>query len=113
MSVKIWRFASIYLTALTLSLTFSHLLEMPRKLAWRPELYRDVHHKQQALREILRALTPGGRLLFVEHIAAPHRSRLRRIQNLITPIWKRLGMDVIQTRDLEGIGTRRIRPGQL
>jgi hypothetical protein len=44
MSVKIWRFASIYLTAITLSLTFSHLLEMPRKLNYEQELYMAVQH---------------------------------------------------------------------
>jgi hypothetical protein len=44
MSVKIWRFASIYLTAITLSLTFSHLLEMPRKLNYDQELCRSVQH---------------------------------------------------------------------
>ena len=50
-----------------------------------------VPDQQQALREILRALKPGGRLLFIEHVAAPQGSRLRRIQNLLTPVWKRLG----------------------
>ena len=30
MLLRIWRFAAIYLTAPTLSLTFCHLLEMPR-----------------------------------------------------------------------------------
>jgi hypothetical protein len=44
MSVRIWRFASIYLTAITLSLTFSHLLEMPRKLNYGQELYMAVQH---------------------------------------------------------------------
>lgn len=44
MSVKIWRFASVYLTAITLSLTFSHLLEMPRKLTYGQELYMSVQH---------------------------------------------------------------------
>jgi len=44
MSVKIGRFASIYLTAITLSLTFSHPLEMPQKLNYGQELYIAVQH---------------------------------------------------------------------
>jgi ubiquinone/menaquinone biosynthesis C-methylase UbiE len=50
-----------------------------------------VPDQQQTLREILRVLRPGGRLVFIEHVAAPRGSRLRRLQNLVTPIWKRLG----------------------
>ena len=50
-----------------------------------------VPDQRQSLREIVRALKPGGRLVFIEHVAAPPGSRLRRIQNLITPVWKRLG----------------------
>ena len=38
------QFTSLLLTALTLSLTFSHLLEMPRKLKYGPELYMAVQH---------------------------------------------------------------------
>ena len=34
MLLRIWRFAAIYLSALTLSLTFCHLLEMPRKMQY-------------------------------------------------------------------------------
>jgi hypothetical protein len=44
MAMKIWRFISIYLTAITLSLTFSHLLEMPRQLEYGQELYMAVQH---------------------------------------------------------------------
>lgn len=29
--------------------------------------------------------------MFIEHVAAPQGSWLRRIQNLLTPVWKRLG----------------------
>ncbi len=43
------------------------------------------------LQEMLRVLKPGGRFLFIERVAAPRGSRLRRIQNVITPVWARLG----------------------
>jgi ubiquinone/menaquinone biosynthesis C-methylase UbiE len=50
-----------------------------------------VPDQRQSLREIVRALKPGGRLLFIEHVAAAPGRRLRRVQNLVTPIWKWLG----------------------
>jgi ubiquinone/menaquinone biosynthesis C-methylase UbiE len=50
-----------------------------------------VKNQQRALQEVLRVLKPGGRLLFIEHVAAPAGSRLRRMQNLVTPLWKQLG----------------------
>jgi len=43
MLLKIWRFVCIYLTGLTLSLAFSHLLEMPRKLKYDQHLYTRRH----------------------------------------------------------------------
>ncbi len=45
----------------------------------------------RCLQEVLRVLKPGGRFIFIEHVAAPRGSRLRRIQDWITPLWKRLG----------------------
>jgi ubiquinone/menaquinone biosynthesis C-methylase UbiE len=50
-----------------------------------------VNSQQRALQEVLRVLKPGGRLLFIEHVAAPRGSWLRSMQNLLTPLWKRLG----------------------
>lgn len=46
--------------------------------------------QQRALREVLRVLKPGGRFLFVEHVAAPVGSRLRGVQRLIKPLWRQL-----------------------
>ncbi|MBN3926329.1 MAG: class I SAM-dependent methyltransferase [Nostoc sp. NMS4] len=43
------------------------------------------------LQAILRVLKPGGRFLFIEHVAAPQGSLLRQIQNTISPIWKVIG----------------------
>ena len=44
-----------------------------------------------SLQEILRVLKPGGRFLFIEHVAAPHGTWLRRIQRGIRPVWKVIG----------------------
>lgn len=43
------------------------------------------------LQEVNRVLKPGGRFLFLEHVAAPQDSRLRRLQNWLEPLWKVLG----------------------
>lgn len=40
------------------------------------------------LQEILRVLKPGGRFLFIEHVAAPKGTLLRKVQSGIKPIWK-------------------------
>jgi hypothetical protein len=44
MSLKVWRFACIYLVAITLALTLSHPLEIPRKLQYGQALYASVQH---------------------------------------------------------------------
>ena len=43
-----------------------------------------------ALRQMRRVLRPGGELIFCEHGAAPDRT-VRRWQDRLNPIWKRLG----------------------
>lgn len=43
MLLRAWRFATLLLTALALSLTSAHVLEMPQKLAYPPELYAAVN----------------------------------------------------------------------
>jgi ubiquinone/menaquinone biosynthesis C-methylase UbiE len=50
-----------------------------------------VPSQKESLNEVLRILKPGGRFLFIEHVAAPKGSRLRRMQNMVTPLWRRLG----------------------
>ena len=37
------------------------------------------------IREVCRVLVPGGRFVFIEHVAAPRGSGLRRLQNLARP----------------------------
>lgn len=50
-----------------------------------------VHDQTQALAEVRRVLRPGGRFIFLEHVAAPTGSRLRRVQNLVRPLWEAVG----------------------
>jgi len=47
-----------------------------------------VSDQAAALREILRVLRPGGRYLFIEHVAAAEHSGLWWRQKLIKPAWK-------------------------
>ena len=47
-----------------------------------------VTDQQRVLCEVLRVLKPGGRYLFVEHVAAPDGTILRRIQRCLRPLWR-------------------------
>jgi ubiquinone/menaquinone biosynthesis C-methylase UbiE len=44
----------------------------------------------RAIKEMARVLKPAGELIFCEHGAAPDVS-VRRLQNCINPVWKRVG----------------------
>lgn len=62
-----------------------------------------------ALREMRRVLKPSGELLFVEHGRSPD-AKVRRWQDRLTPVWKRLGGGCHLNRPirelLEGSGFR-------
>lgn len=62
----------------------------------------------RVLGEIRRILKPGGRFLYIEHVAAPRGTILRRIQRLVRPLWKVLGdgchPDRESWRAIEGAG---------
>lgn len=53
------------------------------------------------LAEIKRVLRPGGRFVFLEHVAAPPGTGLRRAQKLIKPLWKFVGDGCNPDRDIE------------
>lgn len=53
------------------------------------------------LAEVRRVLRPGGRLLFLEHVAAPSGTWRRRVQNLVTPCWRAFADGCRLNRDTE------------
>lgn len=49
-----------------------------------------VNDPQQVISEIRRILQPGGRYIFVEHVAAMLGSKERKFQDYLHPLWHRL-----------------------
>lgn len=49
-----------------------------------------VDNPRQVLAEVRRILKPGGRYMFMEHVAAPEGTRLRAVQDMLHRPWHRL-----------------------
>jgi SAM-dependent methyltransferase len=50
-----------------------------------------VPNPDATLQEILRVLKPGGKFVFIEHVAAQDGTRLRSFQNFLQPLWTFVG----------------------
>ncbi|HDS07821.1 MAG TPA: class I SAM-dependent methyltransferase [Bacteroides sp.] len=61
-----------------------------------------IANLDRTLQEVFRVLKPGGKLVFSEHGLAPDRG-LRMWQNLINPLWKRIGGGCHLNRDVPAI----------
>ncbi len=71
-----------------------------------------------AVAEVRRVLVPGGRVVFVDHVAAPRRTVKRLVQNVATPIttwldhgchWNRDPEPVLGSAGFTGVDVRRLR----
>jgi ubiquinone/menaquinone biosynthesis C-methylase UbiE len=60
-----------------------------------------VHDLDFTLAEIKRVLKPGGRFVFIEHVAAQAETGLRRVQNFLRPVWSAIGDGCHPNREIE------------
>lgn len=67
---------------------------------------------QQVLAEVIRVLKPGGKFLFLEHVAASEGTHLRKVQGILQPLWGLVGdgcqLNRATGEDLERAGFRRV-----
>lgn len=71
-----------------------------------------VHNPAKTLQEIVRVLKPGGKFIFIEHVAAPRGTRLRRFQRFVRPLWSAFSDGCQPDREtwttIEGAGFNRV-----
>ena len=60
-----------------------------------------VTNIDRSLAEIYRVLKPGGRYLFIEHVAAKTDSKARRWQEWLTPLWRKFAGNCHLNRETE------------
>ena len=60
-----------------------------------------VTNIDRSLAEIYRVLKPGGRYLFIEHVAAKTDSKARRLQEWLTPLWRKFAGNCHLNRETE------------
>ena len=60
-----------------------------------------VANIDRSLAEIYRVLKPGGRYLFIEHVAAKTDSKARRWQEWLTPLWRKFAGNCHLNREAE------------